>query len=300
VIDEAILDRGIGALLGLAVGDALGTTLEFKRRDTVPPLTDIVGGGPFHLRPGEWTDDTSMALCLADSLLACDGLDQRDLMDRFVRWYRDGENSVNGRCFDIGIQTSEALERYERTGIANAGPTDPAAGGNGSIMRLAPVPLRWHDDVVQAREAARDQSRTTHAAPEPVEACALLAEILVDAIVTGDKEYVLRQRDAVEPKIAAIAHGNWRRPRDEIRSSGYVVDTLEAALWAVSESSSFEQAALLAVNLACDADTVGAVTGQIAGALWGRSGIPQRWLDLLNWREDIEDRARRLLMKSSK
>jgi ADP-ribosyl-[dinitrogen reductase] hydrolase len=216
-------------------------------------------------------------------------------MDRFVRWYRHGENSVNGRCFDIGVQTRRALESYERTGIALAGPTDASSGGNGSIMRLSPVAIRWHRDVARARDEAREQSRTTHGAPEPVDACALLAEILVDAIVTGDNEYVLRARSATEPKIDAIARGGWRRSRDEIRSSGYVVDTLEAALWAVNESGSFEQAVLLAANLGDDADTVAAVTGQIAGALWGRAGIPAHWLDKLAWRESIEDRAERLV-----
>jgi ADP-ribosyl-[dinitrogen reductase] hydrolase len=295
VKNDAVIDRGIGALLGLAAGDAVGTTLEFTTRDRRAPLTDMVGGGPFHLKAGEWTDDTSMALCLADSLLACDALDPRDLMDRFVRWYRHGENSVNGRCFDIGVQTRRALESYERTGIALAGPTDASSGGNGSIMRLSPVAIRWHRDVARARDEAREQSRTTHGAPEPVDACALLAEILVDAIVTGDNEYVLRARSATEPKIDAIARGGWRRSRDEIRSSGYVVDTLEAALWAVNESGSFEQAVLLAANLGDDADTVAAVTGQIAGALWGRAGIPAHWLDKLAWRESIEDRAERLV-----
>src|ERR1700754_2398601 len=110
---EAVRDRAVGALVGLAVGDAVGTTLEFSRRDSMPPLKDMVGGGPFRLQPGQWTDDTSMALCLADSLLACDGLNQHDLMQRFLRWWRDGENSCTGECFDIGITTRTALMRFE-------------------------------------------------------------------------------------------------------------------------------------------------------------------------------------------
>ncbi len=203
-------DRALGCLLGLAVGDAVGTTLEFVARDTRPPLTDMIGGGPFGLRPGEWTDDTSMVLCLGDSLIVRNGLDQRDLMGRFVRWWRQGENSHNGRCFDIGITTREALHRFLETGDPVAGSVDPMRAGNGSIMRLAPVALRWAGSREQAIAAARAQSVTTHAAPAPVEACALLAEILTEAIAIGDKEAVLRPRTASEPSIAAVGAGSWR------------------------------------------------------------------------------------------
>jgi ADP-ribosyl-[dinitrogen reductase] hydrolase len=294
--DEPMTDRALGCLLGLAVGDAVGTPLEFTPRDARPPVTDMVGGGPFHLQPGEWTDDTSMALCLADSLIACGGLDQRDLMEGFVQWWREGYNSHNGRCFDIGITTRRALERYLETGNPVAGSTDPHSAGNGSIMRLAPVAIRWINDPLQALAAARAQSVTTHAAPAAVEGCALLAEILVEAITTGDKERVLRHRTVAEPSIAAIAGGSWRdKERNEIRSSGYAVHTLEAALWCIHRADRFQDAVLMAANLADDADTAAAVTGQIAGALWGRASIPPRWLDRLAWRDEIEQRGRRLL-----
>ena len=293
---KAILDRGLGCLIGLAVGDALGTTLEFKDRDSRPPVTDIVGGGPFRLKPGEWTDDTSMALCLADSLLACGRLDQTDILDRFLRWYDTGENSATGRFFDIGNTTRSALERYRRTGAPESGSTDPGSAGNGSIMRLAPIVLRWHHDPSAAVEYARAQSRTTHATLEAVEGCALLAEILVDAIVTGDKSAAFRPRTALAPKLDAIGKGAWRgKKRAMIESTPYVVHTLEAALWAVDGTGNFADAVILAANLADDADTVAAVTGQIAGAIWGLSGIPERWLDILAWRSHIEDRGRRLL-----
>lgn len=154
-------DRSVGALVGLAVGDALGTTNEFKRRDTYPHLTGMVGGGPFDLKPGEWTDDTSMALALAASLIECDGLDERDLMDRFCNWYRKGEYSHNGRCFDIGIATEKALRRYANSGDPVAGDPDPNSAGNGSLMRLAPVPLRYWRDRKALSDVARRQSMTT-------------------------------------------------------------------------------------------------------------------------------------------
>jgi len=294
--DNPLTDRALGCLLGLAVGDTIGTTLEFEQRDARPPITDMVGGGPFGLAPGEWTDDTSMALCLADSLIACGGLDQHDLMGRFVRWWREGENSHNGSCFDIGITTREALDRFVRPGDPLAGSTDPRAAGNGSIMRLAPVVLRWANEPEQAVAAARAQSVTTHATPAAVEGCALLAEILIDAIATGDKAAALRSRDSAEPAVGAVAQGSWRgRERSAISSSGYVVHTLEAALWCVEQAGDFSEAVLLAANLAGDADTVAAVTGQIAGALWGLRGIPTTWLDRLVWREAIETKGRLLL-----
>jgi len=136
-----VIDRARGALLGLAVGDALGTTIEFQPRDSYPKQTEMTGGGPFNLEAGQWTDDTSMALALADSLIAHPLFDATDLMDRFVRWRTKGEYSCNGKCFDIGITTAEALSRYREDGNPFAGATDEESAGNGSLMRLSPVAL---------------------------------------------------------------------------------------------------------------------------------------------------------------
>jgi ADP-ribosyl-[dinitrogen reductase] hydrolase len=181
-------DRALGCLIGLAIGDALGTTIEFKPRDTYEPLTDIIGGGPFDLKPGEWTDDTSMAICLAESLIAYPELNERDLVDRFVRWRDLGENSVTGRCFDIGGATTQALSRYLRTGNPIAGSTRPDTAGNGSLMRLAPIALRWFREPDVAMHAARRQSATTHAAEAAVEACAFFAHQLGLGITTGKQK----------------------------------------------------------------------------------------------------------------
>ena len=181
------MDRAKGALVGLALGDALGTTLEFAGRDTKPTVTDLVGGGPFRLAAGEWTDDTSTALCLADSLLERGQLDVRDLMERFLRWYDEGHNSVTGECFDIGVTTARALQTFRDTGEPLSGSTDPQSAGNGSVMRLAPVAIRWWHDRSEARAAARLQSRTTHGAVQAVEACALFAELLIEAIAGAPK-----------------------------------------------------------------------------------------------------------------
>ena len=297
---DNIRNRALGAFLGLAVGDAVGTTLEFCARDAQPRLEDMEGGGPFELPPGYWTDDTSMALALADSLAAAGELDARDLMDRFVRWWRNGDYSCRGDCFDIGNTTRQALGRYRRTGDPLAGPTDPLSAGNGSLMRLSPVALRFWDDRPRLVAAAAEQSRTTHGAEEAVDACRAFAGLLADAIAGVPRADVLAPREFEGAEaIARIMAGNWRgRPRNEIRSSGYVVHTLEAAIWSVARTGNFRNAVLLAANLADDADTVAAVTGQLAGALYGLSGIPETWLERVAWRDRLLETAGRLLPAS--
>lgn len=289
----AIRDRSRGALLGLAVGDALGTTLEFTRRDTKPAVTNLVGGGPFSLQPGEWTDDTAMALALADSLAAHPDLDPDDLMRRFVGWWRRGDYSCTGRCFDIGVTTRQALARFERDGEPYAGSTDPMAAGNGSLMRLAPVAIRHWSDADALISVAARQSRTTHAAPEAVDACIAYASVLADALAGRVKLDVLTGPRSIRSRgIAAILAGSWRgKPRRAIASSGYVAHSLEAALWCVARTSDFAGAVLLAANLGNDADTTAAITGQLAGALYGESGIPASWLDGLAWRDRLTDAA---------
>ena len=297
---EARRDRAVGAFLGLAVGDPLGTTLEFRNRDSEPRLVDIVGGDPFNLRPGNWTDDASMALALADSLIASGRLDCRDLMDRFVAWWLGGEYSCAGRCFDKGNTIQQALQRYRRTGDTLAGSTDPWTAGNGSLMRLAPVALRYWRDRDRLSLVAAEQSRTTHAAREAVDACRAFADLLAEAISGKPRRDVLAPRPFEgAPEISKILGGSWRgRARHEIRSSGYVVHTLEAAIWSVARTTDFRSAVLLAANLADDADTVAAVTGQLAGALYGLPSIPKHWLDQIAWRDRLLDTACRLLESS--
>ncbi len=297
---ESIRDRAIGAFLGLAVGDAVGTTLEFRSRDAQQRVVDMVGGGPFDLAAGAWTDDTTMALALAESLAECGTLDCRDLMDRFVRWWKDGEYSCTGSCFDIGNTTSAALARYGRTRDPLAGSTDPRAAGNGSLMRLSPVALRYWDDRALLDATAAEQSRTTHGAETAVDACRGFAALLADAISGMSRAELLAPRpfDGA-PEIARILAGSWRgKPREEISSSGYVASTMEAALWSVARTSDFRGAVLLAANLADDADTVAAVAGQLAGALYGLGGIPDDWLGRVAWKDRLLDVADRLTSRT--
>jgi ADP-ribosyl-[dinitrogen reductase] hydrolase len=277
-----------GALVGLAVGDAVGTTVEFRAPGTFPPVTDMTGGGPFGLRPGEWTDDTAMALCLAESLIECRGLDPRDQMTRYLRWYRDGHLSSTGRCFDIGTTTHASLERFARTGEPVAGATDPHTAGNGSLMRLAPAALYYACDPERAIEACAASSRTTHGARAAVDACRYLGALLVGAVRGATKRELLSPRYTPVPgywdahplcaDVAAVADGSFRRKSPPaIRGSGYVVESLEAALWAFASTSSFREGCLAAANLGDDADTTGAVYGQLAGAFYGEEGIPTEW-----------------------
>ncbi|MEA1071729.1 ADP-ribosylglycohydrolase family protein [Sphingomonas sp. LY160] len=293
----AVRDRAAGALLGLAVGDAVGTTLEFKRRDSYPLLQDMVGKGPFRLHPGQWTDDTAMALALADSLYVSPELDPADLMQRFVDWHERGTYSCTGHCFDIGITVSSALNRFKQDGNPYAGSTDPKSAGNGSLMRLAPVAIANLNSVERLRHVAAAQSRTTHGAPEAVSACVGYAEMIAEAIAGRTREDVLSAREGdYSGAIGAILQGSWRgKRREEMLSSGYVAHSLEAALWAVGRTGDFRAAVLLAANLGGDADTTAAIAGQLAGALYGASGIPREWVEKLAWSPRIRCMAESLL-----
>jgi ADP-ribosyl-[dinitrogen reductase] hydrolase len=295
-----------GALLGLATGDAVGTTVEFRAPGSFEPVTDLVGGGPFHLEAGQWTDDTSMALCLADSLIERRGFDPADQMRRYVQWYRVGYRSSTGACFDIGGTVRAALHCFEATGDPFCGPTDPNTAGNGSLMRLAPVPLFFSNDPAEAIEKSAESSRTTHGTREAVDACRYFAALLVGALGGASKEEILSTRFSplsgyweqhpLAPAVDEIAAGSFRRKEPpQIRGSGYVIHSLEAALWAFSRTADFREGCLRAVNLGEDADTTAAIYGQLAGAYYGASAIPEAWRAQLAMREEITRLADALL-----
>lgn len=283
-----------GALLGLAVGDALGTTLEFQAPGFFAPIDDMTGGGPFRLQPGQWTDDTSMALCLATSLLENNGFDPKDQMQRYVRWMREGYLSSNGKCFDIGITVQSALWKFIETGEPYAGSTDPYTAGNGSLMRLAPVALFYFSQPRLAHEMAAESSRTTHGAKKAVDACRYFAGLMVGALQGRSKQEILSpqfspepgywRENPLDPAIAEIAGGSFKNPKS-VRGSGYVVESLEAALWAFHTTDNFREGCLRAANLGDDADTTAAIFGQLAGAYYGAEQIP--WLERLAKRELI-------------
>jgi ADP-ribosyl-[dinitrogen reductase] hydrolase len=298
-------NRKRGSLIGLAVGDALGAAVEFNSPGSFPEVTGYRGGGPHGLAPGEWTDDTSMALALADSIASV-GWDINDQVRRYLAWYDNGEYSVNGRCFDIGITTQNALNRFSRMGDArtSGNPTENASG-NGSIMRLAPVPIRYAnlfpDHLDKLVEKLVESSLTTHASPMCLSSCAYMGLVLCGLIHGLPREIVLSPNwepllylekvHPLHPKVEEVAAGSYRRKQpSEVEGSGFVVASLEAALWAFYDALDFRQAVLQAVNLGDDADTTGAVCGQFAGAYWGESGIPKEWQQGLA-RQDMIEKA---------
>lgn len=303
------LDRAKGALLGLAVGDAVGTTLEFLSPGEFEPIDDMVGGGPFNLKPGQWTDDTSMALCLGESLIRMGGHDAEDQLRTYVRWWKHGHNSSKDHCFDIGGQTRTALDKFSRVGAPPKLKLNAMSAGNGSLMRLAPVSIKWHNHFPQLIENAALSSETTHNNVLCVDSCKLLATMTATLIQGAEPDAVFTTSfwDAtwdfgqeaeykLHPFVDNIARGSWQNDPPRIKGTGYCIDSLEAAIWAVAGATDYKDAILRAANLGDDADTTAAIAGQMAGAKWGMSGIPQEWLDKLYRRADIEEMANTLFV----
>jgi ADP-ribosyl-[dinitrogen reductase] hydrolase len=303
-------DRQRGSLLGLAIGDALGAAVEFEPAGSFPEVVGYRDGGPHGLEPGEWTDDTSLALALADSI-AEHGWDLQDQAERYLSWWRTGAYSVNGRVFDIGIATCRALQRFRETGDPRrSGDPSPQASGNGSLMRLGPVPVAYArlfpDRLELLVERLVESSLPTHASPQCLSSCAYFGLVLCGLLHGRPREEVLAPdweplrwlegRFPLHPEVLEVARGSFRRKQPpEIRGSGYVVRCLEAALWAFHDAADFRRAVLRAVNLGDDADTTGAVCGQVSGACWGESAIPREWRDGLAGRDQIEEILRRLI-----
>ena len=304
------LERYHGSLLGLAIGDAMGVPLEFRKPDTFAPVMEMIGGGPFKLKPGEWTDDTSMALCLAESLSRNKEFDLKDQLSYYCDWYRNGHLSSNGTCFDIGVTIRSAIHHFEETGDPCSGLTDPRSAGNGSLMRLAPVPLAYARTPSRAIELSGESSKTTHALDVCVDACRYMGALIVGAVQGYSKEHLVSpQFSPVEQywdlhpltrDISIIANGSFREKEPpEIRGSGYVVDSLEAAMWAFARTDNFRDGCLAAVNLGDDADTTGAIYGQLAGAYYGIGSIPDQWKNTIVKRELIEQFSNELFSLST-
>ncbi len=293
-----LVERARGCLLGLAAGDAVGTTVEFKPPGTFDPVVDMTGGGIFQLEAGQWTDDTSMALCLGYSLVKRGGFDAHDQMNRYLRWYREGYMSVNGRCFDIGNTCRGAIEQFESEGDPLCGDPSSGAAGNGSIMRLAPVVLFYAESPDLLKHCALS-SKTTHGTEAAVRACEVLGLVIQAALLGREKAAVLEAAAGLPDLPGALRHiadGRYMNKNPgEIEGQGYVVKSLEAALWCFWKTQTFEDAILTAANLGHDADTTAAVCGQVAGAYYGVGGIPEKWLAVLAWRDEIEELADRCL-----
>lgn len=303
-------DRIYGGLLGVIVGDALGVPVEFVPRGRLrqDPVTDMIGYGTYNLPPGSWSDDSSLTLCLLESLCES-GYDLADAGRRFVRWYREAHWTPHGEVFDIGHTTREAILRLEQ-GVAPAlaGPSGEHSNGNGSLMRIMPASLYFagHDETAM-REAICHISSLTHGHPRSQLACVLYTLLVQDLLAgqsPGDAcanlEARARRLCAGTPLAEEFHHfrhifsGNLATlDESEINSGGYVVSTLEASLWCLLNTATFAEAALKAVNLGSDSDTTGAVAGGLAGVYYGLSSVPGHWLKRLARHDEIMDLVRK-------
>lgn len=303
-------DRPLALILGVAVGDALGVPVEFKKRGTFH-VTSMQGYGTHHQPPGTWSDDTSLTLALADNLLA-DG-DRPDLECiawGFTEWYDKAAYTPYGKVFDVGNATAAAIKRLKK-GVApeKAGGADERDNGNGSLMRVAPLAFYMFGirDAEERFRIVRDVSSLTHAHEWSVAACYIYVEML-NKLRMGRKKkaaYAELREDFARgvPFISKATLAKFVRilendisllPEEEIRSSGFVIDTLEAALWCFLTTDNYKDAVLKAVNLGEDTDTTGAVTGALAGLAYGLGSIPREWLDQLAGREEIQRIAIRM------
>lgn len=297
-------------MLGLAIGDALGVPVEFRSRERLKqnPVTGMRAYGTHNQPAGTWSDDTTMALCTLESLAK--GVDYNDIMNRFCRWVDEGYMTAHGKLFDIGRTTLHALHLYSTGAPAlQCGGTDVRDNGNGSLMRILPAVFYLRREYgaacmekPEAFALIHNLSRLTHGHPISQIACGLycdmanelmngktIAEAIGHAALLKDSWYGIKEEFSPWlPKFDFMNAGILAAlPEKAIRSSGYVVDTLQAALWCLLITDSYSQCVLKAVNLGDDTDTVGAVAGGLAGILYGAESIPEDWLDVLAKKEEI-------------
>jgi len=310
-------DKILAGILGACVGDALGVPVEFKSRESLEkhPVTDMRGYGTYNQPPGTWSDDTSMTLCLLDSLAG--GLHYKDIMQKFMLWFRKGNYTPHGKVFDIGMATNRALGRYANgNDPLSCGGTSESDNGNGSLMRILPLAFylrsRYgcrYTDNNEAFEIIHNVSSLTHAHIRSQIACGIylsVAECLFDAkdLKRGIRSGISKAKDHYEKdkKYARelffydrIFEENFAElPQSSIYSSGYVLDTLEAALWCLLNTDSYEECVLKAVNLGEDTDTVAAVAGGLAGLFYGVDAIPSKWVNQILRLGYIKDMCCRL------
>ena len=303
------LNRYKGCLTALAIGDALGSPIQFKRRGTHLHVKGYTSGGTFNSKKGEYTDDTAMALCLADSLINSNGFDAKNQLDTYVRWLKDGYMSTRDEAYDIGITIFKSLVYYMDTGKTITYINQEENSGNGSLMRLAPIIMYYACDIDKAVSFAGKSSITTHSSPIAVDACRYFAYFLTLILNGAHKSELFNDEGTkkmqnyfkdkpLHSEVMKIANGSYvGKYREDIKSSGYVVHTLEAALWAFHYGETFKDSMLSAVNLGDDADTVGAVTGQLAGAYFGLDKIDDIFLNKLFNRELILDMSEKLYIQ---
>ena len=289
--------------MGLVVGDAVGTTNEFQPAGSFEPITDMVGGGVFGLEPGQWTDDTSMALCIADSLLAMGHYDSFDVMERYQRWFSKGYRSSTDRCFDIGGQVRAALFDFEHEQRVPVTAERSDRAGNGAIMRLAPVVIAGfeHREIREIVVTAGLSARETHYSVEAEAATEVFAALLVGALLGWAPEHIINVGWAStgpafdEMAARVISDDPAERASWESETSGYIVNGLRLAVHGLLDFPSFKDATLAIANMGGDADTNAAIYGQLGGAYFGVEAIPASWRSTLYQGEEIDELARALV-----
>lgn len=294
--EPSLRDRCYGSFFGAAVSDALGGPVEFKSRrycDENPVKDMDLINFNFGVPPGTWTDDTSMCLCLAQSLIECGEINQSDQLKKYSDWFRRGYmSSKDNVCIDIGKCTANSILDYERNGTIKSNLTNDRYSGNGSIMRLTPIPIFYiNKPLTQVLDACVKSSETTHPAIKCIIGCKILGNILYNILRGMKKENLLEQlrKDISIDEIKCdenifldIYSGSFlNKTRDEIHSSGYVAHSLEAALYSFFKHTNFKDTILYSVNLGNDSDTVACITGQLTGAYYGIQSIPQNWIQKL-------------------
>lgn len=304
VLDAArtLRERFLGCLAGLAVGDALAAHTQFRKPGTFGNVGDLLGGGPFDLPRGAWTDDTAMALLLAESLLECGGFDAHDQVYRYGLWQREGYGSATGQCVGISASVTRALATAQYKQKPFAGSHDPEQLQKDPLSRVAPVVMFYFADVGAAIARAVEAARITAQAPLVLDCVRLLAAMLHGALAGRDKQEILHPPRELwtgpnpRDEILAVYDGSYtRRQPPEITGGGHVVHALEAALWAFHHADNFRQGALLAANLGRDSDVVTATYGALAGAHHGVSAIPGIWRNSLMKQQVVLDTADRVL-----
>ena len=344
--DNDILRRIQGSLVGLAIGDALGASVEFRPHSYMidNPVSDMQDGGTWGLQAGQWTDDTSMALCLAASLIGKGDFNGYDQLVRYKWWYRNGYMSSTGKCFDIGASTRQAIHEFENrqkqsvkilqknfnTKFPEQSSFDQIieeklsqinfdvqcgaldAAGNGPLMRLTPIPLFYYLSESHAIQNGGSSARFTHGDKRVIDTCRYYSALIWNAI-NGlsktdllDSQFFLRHfQTPLHKEVMKVVEGSYKtKPRgydDGIRGKGFIINSLEAALWAFyNDENSFEKGVLLSVNLGDDTDTTAAIYGQLAGAVYGIDAIPQHWREKLFQINFILTLANGLFVKGKK
>ena len=270
------VNRLRSAVYGIAIGDALGLPVQFLPRDSYPEVTEMIKGSELPWPAGTWSDDTSLTLATVDSLLTCEGVDIPDMRARFEDWLENGTYTPDGQVFDQGFTTVHALTQGH-------GCTNEQSNGNGSLMRI--LPLAFVKNL--SDEQIAQVSGITHAHPLSVEACTVYvhaAQLVLDGFSLTEALETASLSSEIFSYLADISS----RKRNEIRSTGYVKDSLEASFWCLLTTDNFRDALIRAVNLGDDTDTIGAITGGMAGLAYGMESVPDSWMNALRKKEIIE------------